>query len=126
MKTAFYLALLFGALACTSQATQNKCTLDGRTFKIETFVGDKMDGTENLAFTNGKATNDVCTQYGFGDGAYTTDDQCKFRYTLTSPQEGRMDWEGQTTGASIQGKMVWIKAGQDDIHYTFKGEEVKI
>ncbi len=121
MKTVLCLALVFGALACSSQAQQSKCTLDGKTFKIETFVNGKSDGRENLSFANGKASNDQCTQYGFGDGAYTADEECHFKYTLTSPNEGRMDWEGQVKGNAIEGKMVWVKAGQADIHYTFSG-----
>lgn len=125
MKTVLFLALLGGLTACSSPTQQNKCTLDGRAFRIDNYVGDKLDGTETLVFQNGKATNDECTKYGFGDGAYTADGECGFKYTLTSPQEGKMDWEGQVSGQTISGKMVWVKAGQADIHYTFKGVETE-
>lgn len=125
MKTALFLVLIFGAIACSSRPGQDKCNLDGRSFKIETFVNGKSDGVENLVFANGKASNDQCTRYGFGEGAYTCAPDYHFAYTLTSPQEGRMDWEGKVAGDKIEGKMVWIKAGQDDIHYTFSGTEVK-
>ncbi len=56
---------------------------------------------------------------------YTADEQGHFKYTLTSEKEGRMDWEGQVSGTAISGKMVWKKDGQDDIHYTFQGQEVR-
>lgn len=125
MKTALFLAMVLGVLACSSPASQSKCNLDGKTFQIETFVNGKSDGQENLVFMNGKASNDQCTQYGFGDGAYTCSPDYHFAYTLTSPNEGRMDWDGQVKGEKIEGKMVWVKAGQDDIHYTFSGTEVK-
>ena len=69
--------------------------------------------------------NDECTKWGFGSGAYTHDEKGKFKYTLVSEKEGKMNWEGQVEGSSIAGKMVWVKAGQEDIQYTFKGEEVK-
>ncbi|MEO6039614.1 MAG: hypothetical protein ABIQ93_14465, partial [Saprospiraceae bacterium] len=78
---------------------------------------------ERLSFKNGQAENDECTKYGFGSGAYTCDENGNFKYTLTSEKEGRMDWEGQVTGNIIAGKMVWVKAGQNDISYTFKGTE---
>ena len=83
----------------------------------------KLDGTEVLAFHNRQANNDEYTKYGFGSGGYTCDERNAFKYTLTSEKEGRMDWEGQVTGKTITGKMVWIKPGQKDIYYTFKGTE---
>lgn len=127
MKNAIPLALLLLAaiFACTSQNPNTKSVLDGRSFKIENYTGGRMEGTEMMTFGNGRAENDECTKWGFGDAAYTLDDKGNFKYTLTSATEGRMDWEGQVSGSSISGKMVWVKSGQDDIHYTFKGEEVK-
>jgi hypothetical protein len=122
MKKIFFLALLCAAFACTSKS---RTGLDGRTFKIENYTGGQMEGTEMMTFKNGRVSNDECTKWGFGDAAYTSDDAGNFKYTLTSDAEGKMDWEGQVVGTSISGKMVWIKAGQDDILYTFKGEEVK-
>lgn len=122
MKKIFLFTLLCAAAACTSKPKTN---LDGRTFKIENYTGGNMEGTEMMTFKNGRVSNDECTKWGFGDAAYTLDDTGNFKYTLASDTEGKMNWEGQVAGASISGKMVWIKAGQDDIHYTFKGEEVK-
>lgn len=125
MKKAFVFALLLAALACTSQTPQNKASLDGRTFKIENYTGGQLEGTEMMMFENGRVTNDECVKWGFGDAAYTLDDKGNFKFTLTSEKEGKMDWEGSVVGTAVSGKMVWIKAGQDDVHYTFKGEEVK-
>ena len=125
MKKIFFLTLLCATFACTSQNPKAKTSLDGRTFKIENYAGGQMEGAEMMTFKNGRVENDECTKWGFGDAAYTLDDNGNFKYTLTSDVEGKMDWEGQVAGTSISGKMVWIKAGQDDIHYTFKGEEVK-
>ncbi|MDX2134252.1 MAG: hypothetical protein SFV52_05685 [Saprospiraceae bacterium] len=122
MRNLLISALLLGLWNCSSPA-QNK--LDGRAFKIENFTGGKSEGVETMTFKAGKVENDVCTQWGFGSSDYSCDADGKFRYTLTSEKEGRMDWEGQVTGNTVSGKMVWVKAGQDDIHYTFKGEEVK-
>jgi hypothetical protein len=125
MKKAFVFALLLAALACTSQTPQNKASLDGRTFKIENYTNGQLEGTEMMMFENGRVTNDECVKWGFGDAAYTLDDKGNFKFTLTSEKEGKMDWEGSVIETVVSGKMVWIKAGQDDIHYTFKGEEVK-
>jgi len=126
MKSVIFTALLITSIACTSEKPKSDNTaLDGRTFKIENYVGDKMEGTEMMIFKNGKVENDECTKWGFGNASYSLDNSGNFKYTLTSDTEGKMDWEGQVTGSAISGKMVWIKTGQDNIYYTFKGEEVK-
>ncbi|MBK9270955.1 MAG: hypothetical protein IPM48_05115 [Saprospiraceae bacterium] len=117
-----FLVLLLG-FSCNSQNSKAKMSLDGRKFKIETSTGGKMEGTENMMFAEGQVENDVCTQWGFGKAPYSVDESGMFKFTLTSEKEGKMDWEGQVAGSSISGKYVWIKAGQDDIQYTFKGEE---
>lgn len=120
-----FLLLLPGILACTAQNPASNVSLDGRTFQIETYTGGKLEGAEMMTFRNGMAENDECTKWGFGSGAYTSDNKGNFKYTLTSEQEDKMDWEGQVTGNSVSGTMVWVKAGQADIHYTFKGKEMK-
>ncbi len=124
MKNVLLFALLLEVCSCGPQnPSKDNCTLEGRSFTIENYLDGKLDGTEILSFRNGQAENDECTKYGFGSGAYTSDDRCTFKYTLTSATEGRMDWEGQVAAKTIAGKMVWIKAGQNDINYTFKGTE---
>lgn len=125
MKNAILLSIFLLTFACTSQNPQTKVALDGRTFKIESYTGGKMEGTEMMIFKDGMVENDECTKWGFGSGKYTLDEQGNFKYTLTSEKEGRMDWEGKVTGSTIEGKMVWVKAGQGDIHYTFTGQESK-
>jgi hypothetical protein len=125
-NTLFFIMLLCTfVFACTSQNHGTQCNLDGRAFKIENYTNGKLEGTEILVFKNGKAENDSCKQWGFGDGTYTCDADYRFKYTLTSEKEGRMDWQGQVTGSTVTGSMVWIKSGQNDIAYTFKGEEAK-
>ncbi len=123
MKNAFFLACFCTLCACNTPMPASKCTLDGKSFKIENYVNGQLDGTERLSFRNGQADNDQCTQYGFGSGNYTCEEGNKFKYSLYSEKEGRMDWEGQVTGKLIAGKMVWVKTGQQDIYYTFQGEE---
>ncbi len=123
MKNLMLLLVLLLTFSCTSQNSKAKMTLDGRKFKIETYTGGKLEGSENMMFKNGQVENDVCMQWGFGTAAYTFDEAGNFKFSLSSEKEGKMDWEGQVSGTSISGKYVWIKAGQDDIQYTFKGEE---
>lgn len=125
MKNLLFVLVLLLSYSCTSQNAKAKLSLDGRSFKIETSTGGKTEGTENMTFQEGQAENDVCLQYGFGKAPYSLDDQGRFKFSLTSEKEGKMDWEGQVSGTTISGKYVWTKAGQDDIHYTFQGEEVK-
>ena len=125
MKNLLIVLVLLLSYSCTSQNAKAKINLDGRTFKIETSTGGKVEGKENMMFLDGQVENDVCLQYGFGKAAYSLNDQGTFKFTLTSEKEGKMDWEGQVDGSKISGSYVWFKAGQDDIHYTFQGEEVK-
>ncbi len=124
-NSSLLLPILFVLCACNMQSQKKECPLDGRTFKIENFVYGKSEGTELLTFKNGRAENDVCKQWGFTDATYTVAANCTFKYTLTSDKEGKMDWEGHVLGDKIEGKMVWVKAGQNDIPYTFVGQEVK-
>ena len=123
MKTVLFFAFLSAFTCCTPPASKAPVSLDGRTFKIESFTGGKSEGTERMIFKDGKVENDVCTQWGFGNAPYTCDADGNFNYTLSSAAEGRMDWEGRVSGKSVEGKMAWVKAGQADIHYTFKGAE---
>ena len=118
---------LLGKLLCLLISTQkNKITVDGKAFKIETFVDGKTDGIEIMSFKNGQVENNECKKWGFMGAPYSFDDKtASFKYTLTSASEGKMLWEGKVNGNKINGQYVWMKAGQKDIHYTFKGEEMK-
>ena len=126
MKNVFLITFLASLYACSSPAQKNKITVDGTAFKIETFVDGKTDGTEIMSFKNGQVENNECKKWGFMGAPYSFDDKtASFKYTLTSPSEGKMLWEGKVNGNQINGQYVWMKAGQKDIHYTFKGTEMK-
>lgn len=126
MKNVLLIALLASLCACSTPAQKNKITVDGRAFKIETFVDGKSDGTEIMSFKNGQVENNECKKWGFMAAPYTFDDEkASFKYTLTSPTEGKMMWEGIVSGNKVSGQYVWVKSGQKDIHYTFKGDEMK-
>lgn len=126
MKNVFLITFLVSFYACSSPAQKNKITVDGRAFKIETVVDGKTDGIEIMSFKNGQVENNECKKWGFMGAPYSFDDKnASFKYTLTSSSEGKMLWEGKINGNQINGQYVWMKAGQKDIHYTFKGEEMK-
>lgn len=125
MKFSIFFLVVLAGFSCTSQSPKAKMTLDGRQFLIESTTGGKSEGNENMMFNAGQVENDVCKKWGFGKAAYIVDDKGHFKFSLTSEKEGKMDWEGQVHGSYINGQYVWIKSGQDDIHYTFEGKEVK-
>ncbi|MFN8278695.1 MAG: hypothetical protein U0V49_00275 [Saprospiraceae bacterium] len=125
MKIELIFLIFMMGYSCTSPSPKAKKTLDGHQFLIESTTGGKSEGSENMMFNAGQVENDVCKQWGFGKAAYTIDDNGHFKFSLTSEKEGRMDWEGNVHGSFINGQYVWIKSGQDDIHYTFEGKEVK-
>ncbi len=126
MKNVLFITFLTGLFACSSPAQKNKIQIDGKAFKIETFVDGKADGTEIMSFKNGQVENNECIKWGFTAAPYTFDEKnATFKYSLTSPTEGKLMWEGTVSGNQISGQYVWVKSGQKDIHYTFKGNEMK-
>jgi hypothetical protein len=136
MKTVAFSLLTGLLIACNaapappSSATSvapsgHPTTLDGRSFRIETMVDGRSEGQETVSFKNGQFESPECSKWGFGPAVYTSPDGRSFSATLMSDAEGRMDWQGTVDGKSISGGYVWKKAGQNDITYTFKGEEVR-
>ncbi len=111
------------AMQCTQPASK---TLDGKSFKIsiaDIQQADKQD-PDILSFNNGKLDSESCHQYGFTAADYTlqiSNDVYSFVSTISSPAEGSMKIEGSVQDNTIKGTMVWMKAGQADIHYTFQG-----
>lgn len=117
--------LLFSVFA-SAQSSQG--VLDGRTFAIELFTGDKLDSKETLVFDKGLMDPLDCHQYGFTASvcqAKKSGDLFTFRVVCKSEKEGTMAWQGKVTGANIEGTVVWSKASQSDINYTFSGKEIK-
>lgn len=119
LSFAFLLIILLPACMLQGQ----KPGLDGRTFRIESFADNRSEGSELLTFQEGQVAGSECSKWGFTPAAYTCTDGKTFRFTLISPNEGKMEWEGKVEGKTISGSYVWTKAGQSDIAYTFRGEE---
>lgn len=120
--------------ACNSQAPQPAQTatpafscaqLNGKHYTITISTGGNVDGTEVFSFTDKTAESDECLKYGFAASEYTcspaADGSLQFATTMTSAQEGRMDWKGTVGPDRISGSFVWSKPGQADINYTFEG-----
>lgn len=99
--------------------------LKGKQYTITIYTGGKIDGTEIFSFHEKTAESDECLKYGFTAAEYTcspaSDGSLQFATTMTSEQEGRMDWKGTVGPDKISGTFVWSKPGQADIHYTFEG-----
>lgn len=101
-------------------------SFSGKTFRIDNYIGDKFDNSEDLVFTDSDVEGSICVQYGFKKAKYTTITNKKgfqeFSATMISKEHGRMVWTGEKNGGTITGKYLWTKEGQDPIHYTFKGK----
>ncbi len=129
----FLLAMALAAISCNQQkGTQEASkeappTLENRVFKIDNYVNDKKESSEDLIFKNNMVEGSDCGQWGFVASAYTAenmpDGSIKFSSVMLSPNEGKMVWEGMVKDKAIEGKMVWSKEGQDDIDYVFRGME---
>lgn len=123
IKMALAFTLVF--LAFFAQA-QNANLFEGKVFKIDNYIEEKFDNSEDLTFTKSHVEGSICVQYGFNKAVYTTkknkDGTCEFSCIMLSKEHGKMVWNGTTTGVVITGSYRWTKKGQDSIDYTFKGK----
>lgn len=116
------IAMLIISLNVHAQQTQS--ILDGKKFSIEMMKDGALDSKETLVFEKGSMDPLQCHQYGFTAAAYqakNTAEAYTFKVITKSEKEGTMAWQGKITGDKIVGMVTWTKAGQDAIHYTFKG-----
>lgn len=99
--------------------------LDGKQYTITLSTGGKVEGTEVLSFKNKAVESSECLKYGFAASPFTctvaADGSLTFETVMTSEKEGRMDWKGVANEAQVRGSILWVKAGQADIAYTFEG-----
>jgi hypothetical protein len=120
--------LFAAALLILSAApgSAEKMPLDGATFVgTMTEAGKTKGDPDQLVFKDGKFRSTACDAYGFTETAYTaavSDVDTRFEAVATSPKEGTMKWKGTVKGNAIEGTAEWVKKGQADIHYTFKGK----
>jgi len=98
----------------------------GKTYRIDNYIGEKLDNSEDLVFTDTHVEGSICVQYGFEKAAYNVwengKDQPSFSCTMISQEHGKMVWEGVLKGKKISGKYLWTKEGQAPINYTFVGK----
>jgi len=103
-----------------------KMPLDGSTFVgTMTEAGKTKGDPDQLVFKDGKFRSSACDAYGFTETPYTaavSDVGTRFEAVATSPKEGTMAWKGTVKGNTIEGTADWVKKGQADTHYTFKGK----
>ena len=117
-------SMLLFFLGATAQKSENPFI--GKTFRIDNYIGDKFDNSEDLIFTADHVEGSVCVEYGFPKAKYTfkkdKKGQWEFTCTMVSKEHGKMVWNGVSKGNKIEGDYLWTKAGQDPLAYTFKGK----
>ena len=88
--------------------------LDGKTFVVETGEKGKSGGDKDtLIFKDGNFHSTACDQYGFGDGAYTSNvngDTIQFEAVTTSSTKGNITWKGTVSGDKIEVEYAWVDA----------------
>ena len=108
-----------------SSANAEQPSLDGQRYSI--MVGEhgkKFDTPHTLIFENGQMSSLECDAYGFGAAKYTVEQHksgIRFSTELPSENEGSMLWTGTVRGNHITGESTWQKAGQNPMHYQFRG-----
>ncbi len=99
--------------------------LDGKTFVgTTTEKGKTKADKDSFVFKDGKFRSTACDAYGFTEASYTaavSDVGTTFEAVSTSPGEGTMKWKGTVKGDTVEGTADWMKTGQADMHYSFKG-----
>ena len=126
MKTLIYALLcLIPITACFGQTTPPD-NLDGKTYVIESYIGDEKQPDDLLSFKDGKVEAAECKKWGFfaADYSYNKKDG-SVSCLMTSEKEGKMTWTGKVEGSQFSGTVLWVKSGQDDIIMAFKGSEKK-
>jgi hypothetical protein len=107
-------------------AGAEKMALDGATFVgTMTEKGKTKADQDQLVFKDGKFRSTMCDAYGFTEALYAVSrsgDSTDFESEAHSPKEGTMKWKGTAKGDTIEGTAVWIKKGQADMYYDFKGK----
>jgi hypothetical protein len=107
-------------------AGAEKMLLDASTFVgTMTENGKTRADEDQLVFKDGKFRSTVCDAYGFTEAPYSvyqSDVSTGFEAEAHSPKEGTMKWKGTVKGNTIEGTADWVKKGQADAHYTFKGK----
>ena len=128
-RTMRLLGLLLGSalvlLWSPAPAAAEKGPLDGKTFAGEmTEKGKARGDKDTFVFKDGKFRSTGCDAYGFTETSYTaavSDVSTTFQAESSSPKEGTMKWKGTVKGDTLEGTADWMKKGQADMHYTFRG-----
>ena len=114
-------------LVWSAPAAAQAGALDGKSFTGAMMEKGKTKGDKDtFVFKDGRFRSTTCDAYGFTETAYTAtskDGATTFEATAQSPKEGTMKWKGTVKGAAIEGTVVWMKPGQADAQYTFKGSQ---
>ncbi|GEM_PF-2198334 len=132
---AFLLPFLFACNAQTPSPAEQHNTakiksltceqLDGKQYTITLTAGGKAEPSEILSFKNKMVESSECLQYGFAASTYTCtaapDGSLAIETVMASEKEGRMDWKFSANENQLRGTILWVKAGQADIAYTFEG-----
>ena len=117
------LAMVF-VVSFVRVAWAGKGKLDGKTYKVTITEPDKKTYPDTLTFKKGTFDSSGCQQYGFKATSYTGDG-ASFTATAKSAKEGTTEWSGTIKDEAIEGRMVWTKAGQAPLIYTFAGTAQK-
>lgn len=127
MRAYIFIACCVLAFSTNTNAQSNDFNpFAGLTFRIDNYIGDKLDNSEDLVFTDTEVEGSICVQYGFEKSKYSSSKNKKGHYVfstiMTSPEHGKMVWTGTKKDNKISGSYLWTKDGQEPITYTFIGK----
>lgn len=123
-----FLSFVGAAVAASEFAVSKRYALDGTRFKgVTGEQGKGKDHEDTISFEDGMFRSLDCEGWGFGPAPYRVEkvgDTYHFTATLSSPERGRLEWQGVVTGDAAEATFHWRHERwywDIDRQYWFKG-----
>ena len=105
------------ATAMSSSSRTAQRPLDGLRFDgIVLECGKTAGDADTLTFADGRFSSSACSNYGYGDGAYTTSESAggaiAFEAETESAQYGKLLWSGVVRGTRLDGTLTMVRDGR--------------
>ena len=105
---------------------KKEISLDGKVYVTNTMETGKPETAydEDWTFEGGTLRSPSCEPFGFSKSSYKAweqDGKITMECNFQSAENGHMDFTATIVDEKLNGKVVWIKAGQDNINYDVTG-----
>lgn len=126
VRSAMILSLLFGALEARAQDV----FVGAWNIHFTPDAASTQNGAKSFRdaalFHNNELSSEAFAMYGFHTVLYTvpTDAPSTFTASMSSSNQGTLQWTGRRDGARIVGTLEWVKPNGVVYRYTLSGERL--